>query len=277
MQPNVPVDWALYDDRDVLLGGGADVTSEDGFISFEGQAAAVLAGYTGRVKVVASASTPDGPIADTALTAAGFGRGVFGAVAHASDGIVTVMPLDDPAAAVQTDVVNGAFGVPAFAARRGRFVAAFRDPSGNATVRQFSKDASDYFVLIAPSGATADLGIAIRPSRRNVRRGSTVSYAVSLTNAGPDSASGVVATVTLPDGIDLVDLPRGCDGPMPGVVRCALVSLGPGTRVGLIVLGRVEASPRRVLSTTAVVRGNGTDPVASNDESTASIRVVGRP
>ena len=164
MQANASVSWALYDDRDALLGSGSDVTSANGFIDFTLQAAALLAGYTGRVKVVASTSTSLGPIIDTVFTAGGVAQGVFGVVADASEGTVTITPLDDPAAAVTVDVVHGAFAATSLGPRRGRFVAVFADASGRTVSQQFTKDASDYFVSLALPGETDADGDGVRDS-----------------------------------------------------------------------------------------------------------------
>ncbi len=148
MQANASVSWALYDDRDELLGSGSDVTSANGFIDFTLQAAALLAGYTGRVKVVASTSTSLGPIIDTAFTAGGVAQGVFGVVADA----------------ITVDVVHGAFAATSLGPRRGRFVAVFADASGRTVSQQFTKDASDYFVSLALPGETDADGDGVRDS-----------------------------------------------------------------------------------------------------------------
>jgi hypothetical protein len=278
MQRNVPVSWALYDDADELLGGGTDVTSANGFIEFSQRASVALGRYAGRVKVVASAATPDGPIVDTAYTSSGDTQGVFGVVADASEGTVTITPLANPVASVMTDVVRGAFAAPGLQGLRGRFAATFEDETGRRVSRQFTKDASDYFLSIALSDATADLDVTIVPDRRNVKVETSVAYAVTVLNLGPDDATSVVAAIALPDGVDVLSVGGAgrCEAASDGLLTCRLGSLPAGSSADVSVLVDVTSASKAVLSTTATVSTTSTDPVASNDASVATVKLIGR-
>lgn len=146
MQPNVTVEWAVYDHSNVLLDNGSGVTSANGWFNF---IPALPAGYTGRITVVVTTTSPNGLISDTTLRPAfGFEAGIFGIVRNADTGTITLTPLDDPAAAVTLDVVNGAFSAPSLASVRGRFRAVFTNSAGKKFSKRFNKDASDYFVSI---------------------------------------------------------------------------------------------------------------------------------
>jgi uncharacterized repeat protein (TIGR01451 family) len=278
MQPNAPIEWALYDDRDELIGNGIEITSANGFVDFAREAFAMLAGHAGRVKVVALADTPAGPIANVAWRTAGPAHGVFGVVADATDGLLTIVPIDDVASAVTVAVAHGAFAAPSLAAAKGRFVALFSDASGWTRSKTFTKDASDYFVLIGPAETTADLGIEALRSRKIVKNGATLTHAFTVRNAGPDEASDVEVIARLPEGVRLVAATGGaCTGPTArGLLICMLgrlESLGSRT---VAVTVEVTAPRRSVLRTTAAVSATSTDPVPSNDAAAAATRVVGR-
>jgi uncharacterized repeat protein (TIGR01451 family) len=280
MQPNASIQWALYDDDDALLGNGSDVTSANGYIDFLDGASTALAGYTGRVKVVASANTPAGTIRNTAWTTAGSARGVFGVVPDGNEGTVTITPLDDVASAVTVDVAHGAFAAPSLGGSKGRFVALFDDASGWTRSRQFTKDAADYFVLIAGAGTVADLGISVAPSRRTCKTGGRLTYALTVRNGGPDEASEVVVTTSLPVGARFVNVtgPGACVGPdAGGVLTCPVGSLGSGATSTLSVVVDVTAPPKSVLRTTSRVSASSTDPASSNDVVAVTTKTVGKP
>ena len=146
MQPDATIQWAVYDNQDMLLDSGSAVTSSYGSISFY---PTLPAGYTGRIKVVATTSIPDGSISDISLRYAGSETGVFGIVPESNSGTITIMPLDEPTPPVILNVVNGAFSAPSLAAVKGRFLTDFTDTNGQSFSKQFTKDASNYFLIMA--------------------------------------------------------------------------------------------------------------------------------
>jgi hypothetical protein len=159
MQANMPITWAVYGDDDSLLYTDSAVTSDYGWAEVH---PTLPEGYTGRIKVVVSAAAPSGTISDTALRYHGSETGVFGVVAGATAGTVTVAALDTPAPPVTATVVNGGFSLPSLATPKGRFLATFTDPSGHGISKQFNKDASDYFLLLhwaPPNDACEDASV----------------------------------------------------------------------------------------------------------------------
>jgi hypothetical protein len=199
MQPNAPFAWRVYDDRDTVLDEGDGTTNGSGvgFIP----ALRMPDGYAGRLRVVASAVSPAGPIENVAYRPAGGEQGVFGVVIGSSSGTVTFSPLDDATLAVGARVERGAFSAPSLATVRGRFEATFAGDDGSIARRRFTKDASDYFVVLvapdalprcAPLGdADARIVVTTRPD------GARLVARIALPLAGYD---GEVIALGLEDG-----------------------------------------------------------------------------
>ncbi len=145
MQPAATIDWTIYDCHDTQLASGSGVTNGYGWLSIP-----ELQGYTGRIRVAASASSTGGIVTASAFRPVGNEVGVFGVVEDSNSGTMTITPLSGRSAAVKVDVVNGAFFAPALASTRGRFRAVFEDTQGKRRSRYFTKDASDYYLRIGP-------------------------------------------------------------------------------------------------------------------------------
>jgi len=145
MQANATIDWAVYDYLGTLVDSGSGLTSAFGLIFFS---PTFSAGYTGRIEVVAATMSPSGPITESTLAFRGSEVGVFGITFPADSGSITITPLDDPTPPVSLTVVNGGFSAPSLATARGRFIATFTDTGGQSVSKHFTKDASNYFLLM---------------------------------------------------------------------------------------------------------------------------------
>ncbi len=139
------------------------------------------------------------------------------------------------------------------------------------------KGASDAFV--ARLDGSADLQLTVIPTPTPIAIGSQVTYKYSVTNLGPDSASGVVLTSFLPSaGATFVSATASggsCAPPTAGSVTCALGNIavtGTGTAPTVsIVLAPTQ--PGGVPSS-AVVNSTGTsDPSAGNNTASSSVPV----
>jgi len=244
MQADAPFSWRVYDDRDALLAEGDGMTNGVGvgFIP----AVPTPDGYAGRLRVVASAVSPDGAIEDVAYRPAGGEQGVFGVVVGASDGTVTLTALDDPIPAVEARVERGAFSAPSLASIRGRFEAIFAGEDGSTARRRFTKDASDYFVLVTAEALPRCAELSDADAR----------IVVTTRPDGP----WLLARVSLPlDGYDGEPISLGLeDGAATPLAR---VELGALSRVGrshrLWRYGRRNLAIRRALLRDTWVRHPG--------------------
>ena len=100
---------------------------------------------------------------------------------------------------------------------------------------------ADLVVAKAGTGARVLEGPVrtVRPDA--VTAGEALSYTLVVTNTGPSTATSVVVTDTLPEGVTLVAAPAGCDtGSLPQL-PCALPDLAPGAATILSI--RVDVAP----------------------------------
>jgi uncharacterized repeat protein (TIGR01451 family) len=131
----------------------------------------------------------------------------------------------------------------------------------------------------APAGS-ADLGITKVDNPDPVTVGSTLTYTIQVQSFGPDAATDVTVTDSLPKGVDFVSATTtaGQCARKGRKVTCALGTLlaptvnysGPPT-VTLIVIPRQLGT----IVNTASVKGDRKDPVAANNKASATTLVVG--
>jgi uncharacterized repeat protein (TIGR01451 family) len=121
----------------------------------------------------------------------------------------------------------------------------------------------------APS---ANLSITKTDSPDPVTAGNQLTYSISVTNLGPDTAAAVTVTDTLPASVTWVSSTPSqgsCSG--TSTVTCNLGSLAfPGSATVTIV---VTPNTAGSLSNTATVASSTTDPTPGNNSSTATTTV----
>jgi uncharacterized repeat protein (TIGR01451 family) len=114
--------------------------------------------------------------------------------------------------------------------------------------------------------ATADLSVTKTDDPDPVTAGSNLTYTVTVTNNGPDAATGVTLTDTLPTGVTFVSATSPCTQ-VSGVVTCDLGSLASGADATVeIVVTPTEAGE---ISNGVAVTGNESDPDTANNSAEA--------
>ncbi|MFP5245583.1 MAG: hypothetical protein ACLGH0_02730, partial [Thermoanaerobaculia bacterium] len=172
--------------------------------------------------------------------------------------------LADGASAVFTLTVraNGSTGTPTNTATASSATA---DPNGA------NGSGSAPPVTLAP--ASADLGITKTTTATNVPNGSTFSYTISVTNAGPSPASTVTMTDTLPATLlfQSIVAPAGWNCTTPavgasGTVTCTIATLASGATANFTLTVRANGSTGTVTNSASVMSatadpngGNGSD------------------
>jgi IPT/TIG domain. len=141
-----PVSWTLLDSNRSVLASGSDMTTSYGWIQIP--PGAIPAGYSGRLEVVASVQSPDGPITDTAYRSAREGSGIFGIALVALSGSVEITPVNAPDKRTIHSLVNGAFEAPEMASVAGPVTITLSEPSGRRISRTVTKDLGAYYVAI---------------------------------------------------------------------------------------------------------------------------------
>jgi M6 family metalloprotease-like protein/uncharacterized repeat protein (TIGR01451 family) len=126
------------------------------------------------------------------------------------------------------------------------------------------------------SVAPADVSLekAVSHSERAVGR--TATYTLTIRNAGPATAAGMVVTDPLPAGAEYVSMASekmSCSG--TGVITCGRGILAPGESATATVVVRLTTAGTIV--NTASLRSGTPDPSAANESATAATNAVTLP
>lgn len=122
---------------------------------------------------------------------------------------------------------------------------------------------------------SADLVINKTDSVDPVAPGSTFSYDLLISNAGPSSASNLVVTDTLPASVSFVSVEGtgwSC-GESGGVVTCTLANLLPGD-APMITIETMAPSAAATLLNTADVAASTPDPNTANNVDTENTNIL---
>jgi uncharacterized repeat protein (TIGR01451 family) len=144
-----------------------------------------------------------------------------------------------------------------------------------------SSDGGTATVTLAGTGSpSADLNVSMGASPNPVHRNKTLTYTITVVNAGPAAASTVLAVDQLPANVQFQSLsaPSGasCVGPAvgaTGTVKCTLGSLASGASVQLRIVTLVVAPKVVTISNTAQVSSAVFDPDLRDNAVTVSTAV----
>jgi uncharacterized repeat protein (TIGR01451 family) len=104
---------------------------------------------------------------------------------------------------------------------------------------------------------------------------SPITYTVTASNNGPNSATAVVVTDTLPPGVTFVSASstQGTCTQASGTVTCNVGSLAVGATATITIVVTAPSSPTTITNT-ATIKANETDPNPANNSASASTQVV---
>jgi len=115
----------------------------------------------------------------------------------------------------------------------------------------------------APSSpASANLAVSLTDSPDPVQSGQNVTFTVSVSNAGPQTATGVAVSVTLPASLTFQS--STCSGTKTGP-SCSGLSLTNGQNTSYQVVATASGSGSGAVTTTAVVSSSVADPNSANN------------
>ncbi|MCM0675531.1 DUF11 domain-containing protein [Micromonospora phytophila] len=121
-----------------------------------------------------------------------------------------------------------------------------------------------------------DLRITKSDSPDPVYAGQQVSYTVTVTNDGPNTASSVTVTDKLPAGVTFLSSAPACTN-AAGTLTCALGDLLAGQSVPLVIQVGIPANfPSGTITNTATVAADQFDPTPGNNTATATTTVRSR-
>jgi uncharacterized repeat protein (TIGR01451 family)/CSLREA domain-containing protein len=146
---------------------------------------------------------------------------------------------------------------------------AIESPSGSKVSRY------QFALLIRPlAEEQADLEISKDDSPDPVTVGDNLTYTITVTNRGPDAATNVVVTDTLPSGVTFVSASPGCVH-AAGVVTCNLGTIAVGDSVTITIVVTVTAPG--TISNTATVTSDTLDPNTANNSDAEPTEVQSGP
>ncbi|MFO7546145.1 MAG: choice-of-anchor Q domain-containing protein [Trueperaceae bacterium] len=137
-----------------------------------------------------------------------------------------------------------------------------------------SNDVSDIVVTDVTAeapAAGADLRI-VKAAPRSVGLGASLRYVLTVVNDGPDTASEVIVTDTLPAEVGFVAATAGCARSGPSVT-CSVGALAAGGVATVTIDVEAPATPGDVINTANVAAAT-VDPDPSNDADTATTTVT---
>jgi uncharacterized repeat protein (TIGR01451 family) len=156
----------------------------------------------------------------------------------------------------------------------GAVASQFNTPLGIAT-NLASNGIGGIAVSGAPqAGAGADLGVSMTAAPNPVAAGSNLTYSITVTNNGPDSAQGVAVTDALPAGVTFVSATAStgsCSGTT--TVSCNLGTFANAATATITIV--VTPTAAGTLTNTANVTSTTPDPVTANNSATTSTTVTG--
>jgi len=120
----------------------------------------------------------------------------------------------------------------------------------------------------APPPSGADLSITNTDSPDPVVVGDTLTYTIAVTNNGPETATNVVVTDTLPWSVSLVSAPA-CSG--SGPLTCAAGTLANGDTATITIT--VTPNSAGPIANSASASATETDPNTANNTATATTTV----
>lgn len=131
----------------------------------------------------------------------------------------------------------------------------------------------------AAPGDPTDLKVTKTASAGTVNVGETITYTIKVENLGPETATGVTITDSLPKEVDFVSATstQGTCAPQGQKVICSIGTLetGPGAKASsATVTLNVIARKSGTATNTASVASDQKDPVGSNDTASVSVRVL---
>lgn len=141
-----------------------------------------------------------------------------------------------------------------------------------------SNDSDSEQTTVSPIPATStDLAITKTGSPANPLVGEQLTYSLSVTNNGPDPATGVAVTDPLPAGLSFVSATasQGSCVNQAGTVTCNLGSLADDATATATI--RVTPQTAGSVSNSASVAGAQIDPIAANNTDGETTQVDPRP
>jgi len=125
--------------------------------------------------------------------------------------------------------------------------------------------------------AGADLALTKTADRTNVRIGQTITFTITVTNLGPDLATGIYFGDSLPDPLNFVA--SSCDKGTAFWGLCRVDSLAVGESATITVLTTPITNParseRKFTNTAYIAESTSFDPNQDNNTASLQFHIIG--
>ncbi|MDW8328439.1 MAG: right-handed parallel beta-helix repeat-containing protein [Candidatus Bipolaricaulota bacterium] len=118
----------------------------------------------------------------------------------------------------------------------------------------------------------ADLSVTKSDTPDPVNVGDNLTYTITVTNNGPNNATGITVTDTLPATVTFVSASTGCTH-SAGTVTCTIASLAASANTSVTITVTPQAGAVPSITNTVSVSGNEFDPNAANNSANQSTTV----
>ncbi len=138
---------------------------------------------------------------------------------------------------------------------------------------QFDPDQGNNTATVSTNSQAIDLAVTITPDVTTQDVDGEVTFQITLTNNGPDAATGVIANNILPDGFSFVSANQDFGTYNETTGTWNIGALPNGSTANLTVVGKV-LSTGNYTNTISVVSANQTDLDNTNDEASTTITAL---
>ncbi len=123
---------------------------------------------------------------------------------------------------------------------------------------------NDTFAHVTTLTPSADLSIAKDDGEASAVPGESLTYTLTVANAGPSDSSGGTVSDVLPAGLSFVSSASGCSE-SGGTVSCPFGPVAAGGSVQVSFVASIDPAQAGTIDNTAGVSGNESDPDGGND------------
>lgn len=147
--------------------------------------------------------------------------------------------------------------------------------AGVSRVDQFDPDGDDNLSQVGLTVQSADLAVQKIVNDPNPNEGDEIVYTITLSNEGPDEATGIEVLDALPGGLtfDSADPSQGSYNAETGIWVAGEVASGGDAVLTLTAVADAGSAGETIVNTARVVESDQADPTEANNADSASLTV----
>jgi uncharacterized repeat protein (TIGR01451 family) len=125
---------------------------------------------------------------------------------------------------------------------------------------------------------TADLALTKTADRKNVKIGENITFTITVTNLGPDTATDVFFGDPIPDPLNFVSSSCSQGTAFLGLCRVESLAVGETVTITLVTtpIGNPAKSERKFTNTAFIAESDAFDPNLDNNIASLHLHIVGK-